>query len=46
VTASGSRRPGQPDPSDRPEHPTWAALVLVLGVVLLIVLLSVASVLR
>lgn len=49
-------RPGGPGPRrgasarpplepERPEHPTVAALVLVIGVVLLIVALSVASVL-
>ena len=39
-------RPGGPEPGgvDRAEHPMVASLVLVIGVVLLIVLLSVASV--
>ena len=40
---AGSARP--PLEPERPEHPTVAALVLVIGVVLLIVALSVASVL-
>lgn len=38
-----SSRPGAPTPDEGPGHPNGAALLLVLGVVLLIVALSVAS---
>lgn len=38
------RRPGRPDPNERPSHPMGASIVLVIAVVLLIILLSVGSV--